>query len=233
MSFDAKSRSLGTMMLIVTLLVAAGFGSAQSSAATWDFQDVTLGALPPGWQIEGTNQHGPLATWQVVADKTAPGDGHVLALTKTNHTSGGTFNLCWTDSVAFGDGEIQVSFKAFTGHEDQGGGLMWRVLDRDNYYVARFNPLEDNFRLYKVHNGARRTLASARTSLSAGQWHTMKIIQNGPEFAAYLDGKKLLAGHDDTFKKPGGVGLWTKADAVTSFTAFSVHPATTAIEAKP
>ena len=31
---------------------------------------------------------------------------------------------------------------------DQGGGSIWRAQDRDNYYIARWNRLEDNFRVY-------------------------------------------------------------------------------------
>ncbi len=226
------SRTLKNLLLVV-ILTTAGFSCAQTDQTRWDFQNVPVGQLPAGWQVDGTNQGGPLATWRVSVDKTAPGSDHVLALTKTNHTSGGTFNLCWTDSVEFTDGEIQVRFKAVTGREDQGGGIIWRVQDADNYYIARFNPLEDNFRLYKVRRGVRQTLANARISLAAGQWHTMKITQHGQKFAGYLDGKKLLAGTDGTFVKPGGIGLWTKADAVTAFDDFSVRPAPQQNEVKP
>ncbi len=189
---------------------------------SWDFEDVPVGELPTGWQVEATNRRGPLATWQVVEDETGPVGGRVLALTSVNHSSGGTFNICWTDSTSFLDGEIRVRFKAVKGREDQGGGVIWRVQDQDNYYIARFNPLEDNFRLYTVHEGARRKIADARIALPAGQWHTMRIVQQGDRFAGYLDGKKLLEGKNDLFQGAGGVGVWTKADAVTSFDGFSV-----------
>ena len=33
---------------------------------------------------------------------------------------------------------------------DQGGGPVWRYQDANNYYIARMNPLEDNYRVYKV-----------------------------------------------------------------------------------
>jgi len=101
-----------------------------------------------------------------------------------------------------------------------GGGIIWRAKDKENYYIARFNPLENNFRLYYVRDGARKTLASTRIALTAGKWHSMKIVQHGDSFEAYLDGKKLLEGSDNLFSDAGGVGLWTKADAVTSFDNF-------------
>jgi len=143
-------------------------------------------------------------------------------MTSPNHTFGGTFNICWTDTVSFLDGEIEVRFKAVTGEEDQGGGVIWRVQDKENYYIARFNPLENNFRIYYVRNGTRKTLADAKFSLSARKWHTLKIVQHGIRFEGYLNGKKLLEGTDNLFTKVGGVGLWTKADAVTSFDDLSV-----------
>lgn len=98
---------------------------------------------------------------------------------------------------------------------------MWRVQDSGNYYVARFNPLEDNFRFYIVENGLRKELASADVHLAKG-WQEMRIVQKGEVFAGYLDGKKLLEYKDSRLNKSGGAGLWTKADAATSFDDFSV-----------
>jgi len=130
--------------------------------------------------------------------------------------SEGSFNLCYTKDVPFLNGKVTVKFKANSGRIDQGGGLMWRVQDNDNYYVARFNPLEDNFRFYIVHDGMRSELASADVKLSKG-WHTMKIKQKGDTFEGYLDGKQYLEYKDNHLSKTGGVGVWTKADALTSF----------------
>jgi len=218
------------MMVVLTVMLGRGMGKAGMAAqkpntadkVLWGFDNVPVDTLPAGWQVDATRRRGPLATWRVI-EKTAVSSGnHVLALTRINHTSGGTFNLCWTKSISFLNGEIEVRLKAIKGKEDQGGGVMWRVQDNKNYYVARFNPLEDNFRLYTVHNGVRRMLANARVRLPAGKWIAMKIIQKGTRFEAYLNGRKLLTGSNDLFTKPGGVGLWTKADAVTSFDDFSV-----------
>jgi len=216
------------LMAVTTALTAVALGEAKDppkkDRMVWNFEKVTAGEIPTGWKVEATNSKGLLATWQVIRDETAPSGGNVLALTQPNHTFGGTFNLCWTDAVSFLDSEIEVHFKAVTGEEDQGGGVIWRVQDKDNYYIARFNPLENNFRIYYVRDGARKTLASVKVALPAGTWHTLKIVQHGNQFNGYLNGEMLLEGTDDLFAKPGGVGLWTKADAVTSFDGFSVSP---------
>ena len=195
---------------------------------TWSFDDLPVAQLPAGWRVEATHPRGPLATWGVSLDRSAPSPDKVLGLKIPEPVFGGTFNLCWTDAVRFLDGEIEVRFKALKGREDQGGGVIWRAQDRNNYYIARFNPLEDNFRIYSVRNGSRRTLESARVSLPAGQWHTLKIVQRGDRFEGYLNGKKLLEGKSTRFPEAGGVGLWTKADATTLFDDFSVHSFTPA-----
>jgi hypothetical protein len=45
----------------------------------------------------------------------------------------------------------------------------------------------------------------------------------GDHIECFLDGKKHLDVTDGTFTKPGKVGLWTKADAQTSFDNFRVR----------
>lgn len=44
---------------------------------------------------------------------------------------------------------------------DQGGGVVWRARDSKNYYIARYNPLENNFRVYKVEAGRRVQLGTS------------------------------------------------------------------------
>jgi len=226
-----------TVMLIAVFLTTAVSGGIQAKGLNskhtkamkekenilLNFENVPVGKLPAEWMADATRLRGPMETWQVISDRSAPSGSHVLGMTSPNHRFGGTFNICWTHSISFMDGEITVRFKALKGRGDQGGGIMWRVRDRNNYYVARFNPLEDNFCVYSVIQGVRRILGSATIKLPAGKWHTMKIVQKGSHFEGYLNGKKLLQGNWSKVNASGGVGMWTKADAVTSFDDFSVR----------
>ena len=133
------------------------------------------------------------------------------------------FNLCVARDTSFKDVALAVSFKAVKGNTDQGGGLVWRYLDANNYYVARMNPLEDNFRLFKVVNGKRLQIASKDSlEVPAGTWHKMTVTMKGDQIECTLNGKKYLEAKDGTFKKAGRVGLWTKADAQTYFDDLSV-----------
>ncbi len=160
--------------------------------------------------------------WKVRADETAPSkDGHVLSQSASSPKA--AFNLCVADSPSLQDVEISVSFKAVEGKIDQGGGIVWRYRDAKNYYVARMNPLEDNFRVYKVVDGVRKELHRKEgLTAKAGEWHSISIRMVGDDIECSFDGKKYLSVKDSTFKEKGQVGLWSKADARTSFCKFEV-----------
>jgi len=210
---------LGVLLFSVALAAPDTAGDVQ---AVWHFDSTSPGGLPRGWRVDGTAQEGPMATWAVVEDPTAPSGGKAIALTAPNHQTTSTFNLCWTRAGSFYDGSIAVKFKANGGEVDQGGGPMWRVQDRNDYYICRMNPLENNFRVYVVSDGQRRQLASADVTVEAGTWHTILARHEGTRIICSLDGKALLAVDDDTINREGGVGLWTKADATTAFDDLAV-----------
>ncbi len=222
------SRLFIAFLVLVIFFFTVGFThedeeKKEETEMEWTFENVPVGKLPAGWKVEATNPHGPLSTWQVITDPTAPSGTHVLALTDAKNNYGNTYNLCWTNQVHFLNGTIEVQFKANKGKEDQGGGVIWRAQDRNNYYIARFNPLENNFRIYYVKNSVRRMIATTRIALPAHKWHELKITHIGNKITGYLNGKKLLEVTDRTFQKAGGVGLWTKADAATAFDNFEVE----------
>src|SRR5262245_33795426 len=198
-------------------------GGVNHEGKVWDFDKDATGKLPEGWSIRETHSSKAKGIWEVIADPTAPSKPNVLSLVKTENT-GGTFNLAIAEKTSYKDLDLSVKMKANTGKEDQGGGLIWRAKDEDNYYICRNNPLESNFRVYKVVNGKRTQLDSADVKTEAGKWHTLRAVMVGDRIACYLDGKKLLEAKDDTFKDAGMIGFWTKADAASSFDDLTVRP---------
>ncbi len=188
------------------------------------FDGVVPGALPAGWRVEATNPRGPLAAWAVEAEAGDSGGNRVLRVRPAPGARPGTFNLCWTRAIRFRDGTIEVRLRAERGEEDRGGGPVWRVQDRDDYYVARYNPLERNFRVYVVRRGIRRRLAGASgIRIPGGRWCTLRIAHHGDHIEGWLDGERLLDVHDATIPAAGGVGLWSKADAATAFDDLEVR----------
>ena len=197
--------------------------AADDKTMLFKFGKDDAGKVPAGWKAAQTGKGE--SVWKVVADDTAPSkSGYVLAQTTDDRDA--LFNLCVADKPSLKDVEVTVAFKAVKGEKDQGGGIVWRYQDAKNYYIARMNPLEDNFRVYKVVDGKRsKEFQNAEVKVKAGEWHTLKIEMKGNEIECYLDGKKYLEVKDDTFTKAGKVGLWTKADAQTYFDQFTVKEA--------
>ena len=79
------------------------------------------------------------------------------------------------------------------------------------------NPLEDNFRVYKVVAGKRIQLGSSEATAETGSRHTIHVIHKGNRIQCSFDGKLLLDVTDDAIQQEGKIGLWTKADAQTRF----------------
>jgi len=190
--------------------------SAQASQAReWKFDQAETGKLPPGWSSAHMGE-GPGSVWKVLEDPSAPSKSKVLAQTSSEGADD-FFNLCVADDVNQQDVDLSVKFKAVSGKNDQGGGLVWRYRDANNYYIARMNPLEGNFRVYKVENGKRTQFESADVKIPAGEWHALRVVQRGNRIECYLDGKHYLSATDDTFTKAGKIGLWSKSDAISHF----------------
>lgn len=191
--------------------------SGQVAAGTkLDFEAVDPGKLPTGWVVAETAGAGQPGKWSVQEAAGAPSGKRVLRLVETKN-SGVTFNLMLSEAVFPADLDLGVRIHADTGNEDRGGGLIWRAKDADNYYVTRWNPLEDNLRAYKVVGGRRSMFKSVEVKTDATQWHAMRVRAKGKSFEVLFDGKIMITFEDDTFAQAGKVGLWTKADAASSF----------------
>jgi hypothetical protein len=195
-----------TMILAFGLVLAAVVVAAQGKVS-WNFDADKVGEIAKGF----TNEVGK---WEVVADDTAPSKPNVLA--QLAKSAGPIFNITLVNDTNYKDVDITVKMKAIAGSADQGGGIVWRAKDAKNYYVARFNPLEDNYNLYHVTNGRRSEIKGSNVKATPG-WHTLRVTMTGDRIQCYLDGQKHLDAKDSTFKEAGKIGLWTKSDAQSHF----------------
>ena len=200
------------LVLIGVVLLATGL-AAQEGKESWNFDADSPGTIAKGFFND-------VGEWKVVADPTAPSSPNVLAQLARN--SGSTFNITLVGDTNYRDLEVSVKMKAVAGKEDQGGGLVWRAKDPKNYYVARYNPLEDNYRLYKVEKTRRSQLKSADINHTGG-WHTLRVTMKGNLIQCYYDGQQYLEARDNTFSGAGKIGMWTKADAQTQFDDLTVQ----------
>ncbi len=200
------------IFLTIGILALATGLVAQEGKKIWNFDTDKPELIAKGFT-------GEVGDWKVVADATAPSPPYVFAQTARNR--GSTFNLALVDGSRYKDLVISVKMRAVAGKEDQGGGLVWRVKDAKNYYVARYNPLEDNYILYKVVKGRRLEIKGATLKKVEG-WHTLTVSMEGDRIECLLDGKKYLEAEDSAFREAGKIGLWTKSDAQTHFDDLTV-----------
>ncbi len=126
------------------------------------------------------------------------------------------FNLALCEEHPPLNADVRVRLRAVEGELDQGGGIAWRARDEKNYYLARWNPLEQNLRAYKVVDGTRTQLLDKPVKAGPG-WHTLRVWFSREKAEIWFDGQSQGEFADTSFLSPGMVGLWTKADARTQF----------------
>jgi len=200
-----------TLSLLFITLTLSGYSQITVPDTLFDFKNYATDNTPPGWTTALTGR-GKMCDWRIVNDN----ENKVLAQT-SSETPDYRFNLITNNNLILKDIEISVRFKAVKGSGDQGGGPVWRYKDENNYYVVRANPLENNYRVYKVVNGNRIQLKSATVKMTSGKWYNLKVIMKGNNIQCYFNDHLKLQTDDNTFPESGKIGLWTKSDAVTWF----------------
>jgi hypothetical protein len=146
---------LAALMLTIAAVLAA------AAPETVDFDTATTGQPPAGWTP--TKKGSGDAKWTVEKDDTAPSRPNVLT-----QTGVATYPLCFKNDTSLTDGFVEVKFKPISGKEDQAAGVVWRLRDANNYYLARANALEDNVAIYYTING--RAAGVARARCACGYW---------------------------------------------------------------
>jgi len=199
---------LGHALPLIAALISGKSLAAEAAKKTGDFEKDEPGKIAESFSNE-------VGQWEVAKD----GDNHVLHQKAENEDA--TFNVTLVQGTSYKDIDLSVRLKAVAGDIDRGGGLVWRAKDSKNYYIARYNPLEDNFRVYKVQDGRRTRFQSAKLP-GDDNWHMLRVTMVGTKIVCYLDGQKYLEVEDATFSQEGKIGLWSKADAQSYFDDLTV-----------
>jgi len=206
----AQTIAVTSRALLPTLLAMS---AAAIPGTTENFDAAMPGVAPPGWTATKTGPGEP--KWTVERDETAPSPPLVL-----RQSGAAKYPVCLKDDPKIKDGFVEVKFKPVAGQEDRAGGVVWRAQDADNYYVARANALEDNVTIYHTVGGKRVAFQNVERKVASGTWHTLRVDFSGNRFVVTFDGEKVIDATDDSFPGAGRVGVWTKADSVTSFDDF-------------
>ncbi|KAB0670472.1 DUF1080 domain-containing protein [Oryzomonas sagensis] len=210
-----KRRAVCGSICIMVALTAGGstcWAAEAATASQWTFDREQAGKLPAGATVFA-------GKWAVRGEPGAPSAPN--ALCQTGYSDYPALSL--GDKV-YGDVTIATQFKAISGSGDRAAGIIFRIRDKDNYYILRANALEDNVNIYTYAGGRRRSVREGSAKVPSGTWQELRVEVRGNRIRGFLNNKQVVEAIDDTFKA-GKVGLWTKADSVTCFDNVRVNPA--------
>ena len=221
--FATQRRKLITLVVVITVLVAGGIGIyilkpgrpvarfqpsdkniSPGQETIWNFDSDPVGGLPPGVEVYDGD-------WAVRAEEGAPTPPNALC-----QTGSADFPAIAMSDRVYTDLEMSIRFKPVAGRDDQAAGIIFRVQDRDNYYILRANALEDNVIFFIYASGKRTSIKESEVKVPSGQWQELRVEVIGNKFRGFLNGQLVVEASDDNYKA-GRVGLWTKADSVTCF----------------
>lgn len=171
----------------------------------WDFDRDRDGTVPSGFEVI-------LGDWVVRADAAAPSPPNLLAQV-ARFPEGIHFPRCLVKGLHLQDLRMSVRFRPVSGECDQGGGLVFRFQDPQNYYVLRANALDD-FGLFKCVGDQHWPVK--RYYVRSDEWQTIMVECHGPSISGYWNDRLLIEVRDETFSA-GRVGLWTISDSVSYF----------------
>lgn len=188
-----------------------------------------LGELPPGWTSAASN-HGDPSRWIVKPDPTAPSRPNVLA----QSSKGGLryrSPLCLYDKVTSLDGDISVKMKIISGRDDQDAGVVFRVVNQDNYYLVRASAQDHDIVMFRVRDGHFEPIRLNVGKISSyavhhpvriGDWNLLRVTYKGSQATVYFNHRKVFDATDNVLKAPGKAGVWTNADTVAYFDDFRI-----------
>jgi hypothetical protein len=223
---DILRNCVAIMGIVFVSLTSLAHGA--ETAREFDFDSDSAGTVPKGFS-EALTGDGVPAKWQVVAASGAPSGNHFVAQISEDSTRA-RYPLLVLDDFSVKDVDVSVKFKPVSGRVDQAAGIVWRLKDKDNYFIVRANALENNVVAYKTVAGVRSSIGikgdpesyGEKVKVPSGRWSTLRIRMVGNLAEVFLNDEKVLEVENDTFTEAGKVGLWTKADSVTHFDDLTV-----------
>jgi hypothetical protein len=194
---------------IFSLAVALG---AALSDTVCTFDGDAVGRPPAGFTFRVARDASP-ARWAIQRDA-----GNGFLAHAGDVSARGAFSLALIETPIAGAASISARARLAGSRGEV--GIVWRVQDADNYYLARLDleGRKQDIGLYRIVNGNRvRVDGEDDLELDRAAWHTLKAVQEHDEIRVYLGGIRVLRARDRTFTQPGTVGLWCTGDAVAHF----------------
>jgi len=189
-----KPYSCFTIVACLLFATACTVADENANAKKFTFEDAKVGSVPKGWTAGVTGSKMEKAPrWEVIRDN----GRNVLAQLESGGANG-DFPVCVKQGSSLKDGSVSIRFKPISGKVDQAGGVVFRAKDKDNFYIARANALENNVSIYVTQDGKRKTIKYWEdVPVPLGKWHELTVAVKGLTFTVSLNGK-LVGKIEDT-----------------------------------
>lgn len=215
-------------MLRLLLISIVAFGSIASAAERrFDFSDVPLDEIPPGFRsaLSGTGTPG---VWKVVLDEApalipaltpnAPAQPKRKVLAQlSGDITDERFPLLIFDEESYGDFTFSTRLKMVGGAIEQMAGIAFRLQDERNYYYVRASALGNTFRFFKIVNGQRSQPIGPEIEIPRGVWHDLSIQCEGNQIRILFNDKQIIPTLTDDSFSSGKIAFWTKSDSISHF----------------
>lgn len=117
-----------------------------------------------------------------------------------------------------------VRMQEVSGEQTQGGGVVWRMIDENNYYVALWDALRQSVEVAHVSHGVKTRLGIAElVDSGAAGWRVLQVDQVGEKITVTLNHKPILHIKNEALDKPGHIGICTENDAVIKFRELEIR----------
>jgi hypothetical protein len=211
----------------VTFALILTVGTLSGAEHTFDFGVTDAGKLPKDMAVFVAGEGGP-ADWQVVLDEAPTELAPISPLAKTINRRAvlaqtskvkvdERFPVAYFPAARYGDFTFRTRLKLVDGAGEQIAGVVFRLQDEKNFYVARANALDGNVRFYKFVNGERTAPVGNDLKVTKGDWHELEIECTGNRIQVRLNGKEAMPPLNDNSFATGRLGFITKSDAVSYF----------------
>lgn len=133
-----------------------------------------------------------------------------LAIASNQLVTTDGFTAYASDNTAVGSANYSVEADIFTSPVSGGsGGVHARYQDATNFYILYVASAENLLKLYKYNT----LLGSYSTTINTSAWYNIKLMVNGTNLVAYLDGTERINVTDGTYTTEGLHGIKIGAPA--------------------
>src|SRR5262249_24881486 len=120
------------------------------------------------------------------------------------------------DPTEYTDFTLEAAFKSVGGRLDCSGGIIFRYVNAQNFYLLSAGCPSDYFALTRISGGKSDILKQSVVPTDRDTWYKIKVAAQGSHFTCY-DDTKMVFDFDDKAIAKGRIGLWARDDSQARF----------------